>query len=120
MNWTRLWNTRFRDGKAVPLALCALVAWALSLLPWDVATKVFLPFVFLVVILAMGAYWGRDVGMLASVISATVFAWVLYRPVNSLAVDNPQARSSLAWMLLAGVSLSFLLLPPGGFPREHR
>ncbi|HEU5453391.1 MAG TPA: DUF4118 domain-containing protein [Terriglobales bacterium] len=118
MNWT--WTARLREGKALPLALCALVAWALSLLPWDLATKIFLPFAFLVVILAMGAYWGRNVGMLASLISAGIFAWGLYHPVHSLAVENPQARASLAWMLLAGVSLSFLLLPPGGSPREHR
>lgn len=119
MPWTHLWIGRLGRGKALPLALCAVVAWVLSLLPWDVSTRVFLPFGFLVVILALGAYWGRDVGMLASVVSAMVFAWALYRPVHSIEVSNPDARASLAWMLLAGVSLSFLLLPPGGFPREH-
>jgi K+-sensing histidine kinase KdpD len=114
------WTARLREGKALPLALCALVAWVLSLLPWDMAMRIFLPFAFLAVILVIGAYWGRNVGMLASVVSAMVFAWVLYRPVNSMAVDNPQARASLAWMVLAGVSLSFLLLPPGGSRREGR
>lgn len=110
---------RIRRAKALPLALCATTAWGLSLLPWDVATKVFLPFAFLVVILAMGAFWGRNVGMLASLVSALVFAWTLYHPVHSLQVSNPEARASLAWMLLAGVSLSYLLLPPGASARRH-
>jgi K+-sensing histidine kinase KdpD len=91
---------------------CGLAAWAVSLVHWDPQWRALVPFAFLAVVLGLGALYGRMVGMLGSIVSALVFARSLYPPLGSLAVQEPASRSTLAWMLLAGVALSFLLLPP--------
>lgn len=109
IHWERL-----RHSRALPLLLCALAAWIVSLPRWDADMKALLPFAFLIVIFALGALWGREAGMLASIVAAAVFAYALYSPLHGFEVEDPAARASLGWMLLAGIALSFLLLPPGG------
>ncbi len=96
---------------ALALLLCAFAAWAVSLVQWRTSWRLFIPFVFLTFVLALGAMYGRMVGILGSIIAALVFARFMYEPLGSLRVEHQAARSSLAWMLLAGVTLSFLLLP---------
>jgi K+-sensing histidine kinase KdpD len=107
----RLW-------RVLALLLCSLAAWGVSMVHWRASWRGFVPFGFLLLVLALGAMYGRTVGILGSVIAALVFAHSMYEPVGSLYVDQQAARSSLAWMLLAGVSLSFLLLPPSA--SHHR
>lgn len=111
-----LWLERL--WRALALLLCALGAWAFSLVPWRTSLRVFVPFAFLLIVLALGLVYGRMVGILGSIIAALVFARFMYEPVGSIRVDQQTARASLAWMLLAGVSLSFLLLPSS--PRQQR
>ncbi len=103
-----------RIGPAAALLLCAIAAWLATLVKWSPSSQELVPFAFLVVVLALGILFGRSVGVLGSVIAALVFAYSLYHPVHSLRVADPGARSSLAWMLLAGVTLSYLLLPLHG------
>jgi K+-sensing histidine kinase KdpD len=100
-------------GPAIGVALCAAVAWGVTLFKWQAAREL-IPVVFLVFVLALGALFGRMVGILGSVIGALVFARWLYLPLGSLRISDPGARSSVAWMLLAGVTLSYLLLPSQG------
>ncbi len=104
---------------ALALLLCALAARAVSLIHWR-SWAMFVPFVFLLLVLALGAVYGRMVGILGSIIAALVFAHFLYEPIGSVRVDSHDARSALAWMLLAGVSLSYLLLPSSAGHRRHR
>ena len=101
------------------LLLCAAAAWSVSQFGWKHPYQLLLPFVFLVVVLALGSRYGRAVGMLGSITSALIFAHALYRPVGSFFVAEQAARSALAWALLAGVTLSFLLLPTGA-EVQHR
>jgi len=110
---------QIRGGKLAALAACGAAAWTLSQFPWRAGMRTLVPFGFLLILFAIGAFWGRGVAMAGSVVAALVFAHELFQPVDSLSVSSADARSSLAWMLLAGVSLSFLLLP-GGPPPHHK
>src|SRR3954471_22898650 len=95
------------------LLLCAAAAWSVSQFGWLHPHRLLLPFVFLTVVLALGLRYGRVVGILGSIISAFIFAHALYRPVGSFFVADQSARAALAWAVLAGVTISFLLLPTG-------
>ncbi len=99
---------------ALALLLCASAAWVVTLVRWTPAAHEVVPFAFLVVVLALGMVFGRKVGILGSLIAAAVFAYSMYQPLGSIRVADQGARSGLAWMLLAGVTVSYLLLPPHG------
>ncbi len=101
-------------GPALALLLCASAAWVVTLVHWTPAAHAVVPFAFLVVVLALGTIFGRTVGIWGSVIAALVFAHSMYQPLGSIRVADQGARSGLAWMLLAGVTVSYLLLPPHG------
>jgi K+-sensing histidine kinase KdpD len=73
--------------------------------------RAFVPIIFVVLIAISAAYFGAAAGMLGTLIAALVFATWLYAPIGGLAVQNPAARTALEWMVLGGVSLSFLLAP---------
>lgn len=98
---------------AIGVALCAAAAWAVTLFKWQSAREL-IPVVFLVFVLALGMLFGRTVGILGSIIGALVFARALYLPLGSFRISDSGARSGVAWMLLAGVTLSYLLLPSQG------
>jgi K+-sensing histidine kinase KdpD len=102
---TRLWRP------ALALCLCAAGAWSLTLIQWEESLRMFVPFAFLAIILLLGALYGRLVGILGSVIAAGVFAHSMFPPLGSVRVGEQGARAAVAWMLLTGVVLSFLLLP---------
>jgi K+-sensing histidine kinase KdpD len=95
------------------LLLCAAAAWSVSQFGWQNPHRLALPFLFLGVVLALGVRYGRAVGILGSIISALIFAHALYQPVGSFFVADQAARSALAWAVLVGVTISFLLLPTG-------
>jgi K+-sensing histidine kinase KdpD len=97
----------------VALSACALAAWSATLVRWRSPLQEVVPFAILGVVLALGLVFGRSVGILGSVIAASIFAYTMY-PQGSLRIADPGARSLVAWMLLAGVSLSYLLLPAHG------
>ena len=104
---------------AASLMLCAAAAWSVSQFGWQRSHRLVLPFAFLALVFVLGALYGRLVGMLGSVLSAVVFAHALYNPVGSFFVTDQAARSVLAWEILVGVSLSFLLLPTGKEIHHH-
>lgn len=103
-------------GSAAAIALCAVAAWVVTLVKWQPREQEFIPFAFLGVVLALGLVFGRIVGIVGSVVSALVFAHSMYSPVGSFQIADQGARSGVAWMLLAGVTLSYLLLPAN---RDH-
>ena len=115
-------RTRVQFGNAVLTAalllLCATAAWTVSQLGWGHAQRVWLPFVFLILVLLLGARYGRTVGMLGTIVAALIFAHSLYLPTGSLAIKDQSARQILAWTVLLGVSTSFLLLPTN--TEKHR
>ncbi len=70
-----------------------------------------LPIVFLAVVFLVALRFGTMVGILGSLAAAVVFAYMLFPPLRSVAVSDQAARSNLAWMLLGGTVISFLLAP---------
>jgi K+-sensing histidine kinase KdpD len=96
------------------LVTCALVAWSATLIKWKPPAQEIVPFVIVGIVLLLGLIFGRSVGILGSIIAALVFAYSMYEPLGSLRIADQRARSGLAWMLLAGVTLSYLLLPVHG------
>lgn len=104
-------QTSDRVIAASALLLCGMAAWTISQFGWDPSHQLLVPFAFLGLVLFLGFRYGRAVGMLGSVISAVVFAFALYQPIGSLSVTDDAAKSALAWAMLVGVSVSFLLLP---------
>ena len=79
--------------------------------------RIFVPLGFVVVLIALAARFGLLVSVLGSVVAALVFAHRLYAPTGNLHVEELAARENLAWMILAAVTLSYLLFPPQ--PRRH-
>lgn len=96
---------------AIALILCGAVAWVVALAAQGKSWRNLVPFAFLLVIWLVGLVGGRTVGILASVLTALIFAHELFAPLGSVAVQQHDARSSLSWMVLAGVTISYLLLP---------
>jgi K+-sensing histidine kinase KdpD len=78
-----------------------------------------IPIVFIAVVLLVALRFGTAVGILGSLAAAAVFAVFLFAPLGSLAVTDRAARSNLAWMLLAGTVISFLLAPSMEERRRH-
>lgn len=98
---------------AIAAAITAMVAPARS--NWT-------PFAFVVVLLVLARFFGLASGIIGSLVAAAIFATWMYAPVGSLAVGNSDARMNLAWMVLASISLAFLLTAPPGSPdhKHHR
>jgi K+-sensing histidine kinase KdpD len=76
------------------------------------------PLAFTIVLLSIALLFGSRAGILGTVLAATIFAAFLFQPLGNLGVLDTSARSNLGWMLLIGVSFSFLFAPPTS--RLHR
>jgi K+-sensing histidine kinase KdpD len=95
-------------GTIFIVCLALLVSALLYASSWKFAA----PAAFTAVVLVVARRFGTLSGVLGTVASALVFAFFLFSPFGTLHVANPHARESLQWLLLGGVSLSFL------FPSE--
>jgi K+-sensing histidine kinase KdpD len=100
-----------RHSTMVGVGISALAALAVSLFFAQVSRTAALPLLFAIVQIAIAARFGVKVSVVGSISAAVIFATVLYSPTGSLAVDSATARANLAWMVLASVALSYLLLP---------
>ena len=99
--------------------LCAVSAAGVSALAAGHAWQAWIPLGFVVMLLVVSAVFGTHAGILGTLLSAIIFAEFLFHPVGSFRVTNEAARSNLAWMLLLGISFSFLFAPPTGGLRRH-
>ncbi len=102
----------------VGVLLCGAAAATSGVLFGRRPSSVWLPVVFLAVVFLVAVRFGAVVGVLGTLAGAAVFAYLLFPPIGRLAVEDAGARGSLAWMLLGGIVISFLLAP-GQQPR-HR
>jgi hypothetical protein len=59
----------------------------------------------------LGLRYGIAVGVIGSLLSAAIFATMLFSPVGSFRVTDHAARQNLAWMVLGGIALSYLFAP---------
>ena len=96
---------------AIGTLLCASVALILALVFHQTRLQLVLPLICMAVVLAVAARFGVATGVLGSVVSALLLAYFVYAPVHSLRIASSDARANLSWMLLGGISLSFLFTP---------
>jgi K+-sensing histidine kinase KdpD len=59
------------------------------------------------------------VGVLGSLLSALIFAHMLFQPLGSWHIQDVAARQNLAWMVLASVALSYLFAPSSRTPNDR-
>ena len=95
--------------------LCALAAACFGAIasghPW--AANV--PLLFCPVLIIAAEVFGSRAGTLGTLLSALVFASLLFQGSSAA---NGAYRANLAWMLLIGISFSFLFAPPSVKFRE--
>lgn len=107
---------------AIGTLLCASAALVLALVFHRSRLELTLPLISLAIVIAVAARFGVATGVLGSLISASLLAYFVYAPEHSLRVTSPDARANLSWLLLGGISLSFLFTPrrdPIERPRSH-
>jgi K+-sensing histidine kinase KdpD len=96
---------------AIGTLLCTSAAALLAALFAASSVRFSLPLICLAIVLAVAARFGAAAGVLSSLLSALVLAYFVFSPVNSLVVTDTAARNNLGWLLLGGISLSFLFGP---------
>ncbi|HVH88803.1 MAG TPA: DUF4118 domain-containing protein [Terriglobales bacterium] len=105
---------------AIGTVLCASVALVLALVFNQTRLEVALPLISLAAVLAVAARFGVATGVLGSVVSALLLAYFVYAPEGSFHVVSYDARANLSWLLIGGISLSFLFTPRrNAQPREY-
>src|SRR5437763_16878158 len=104
---------------AIGTLLCASVALILTLLFHQTRLEVTLPLICLAVVVSVAARFGVATGVLGSVASALLLAYFVYAPEYSLRIVSRDARSELSWLLLGGISLSFLFTPRRSEPTKE-
>lgn len=112
---TLKWTFRTTLGVLLCSGLAVCAAYFLSNLPWSA----FVPVLFVFVIVAVAVHYGVTVGILGSIISAVIFAHLLYSPLHNLEVSDTTARAALAWMILGGTVIPYFLLP-GVHSRDNK
>jgi K+-sensing histidine kinase KdpD len=93
------------------LALCVLLALAVSasqmLHPW----RVILPLAFVAILVLLALRYGLLVSVIGAPVAALIFAYFLFPPLHSFQVENSVAKGNLGWMVLAGIVISYLVAP---------
>jgi K+-sensing histidine kinase KdpD len=103
---------------ATGVLLSAIAAILLAVFASGKNTRSWIPWIFIVILIALSARFGPMVSLIGSVIAVIVFARRVYAPVGSVVVADDAAKASLAWMALISVVAAYLLFPPS-HPR-HR
>ena len=102
-------------GVALSAAAAILLAMSASYNP---STKALIPWVFILILIALSARFGPMVSLIGSVIGVIVFARMVYSPIGKIGIADETAKASLGWMALISVVVAYLLFPPS-HPR-HR
>ena len=113
--------TRLRCLRLQPLVGVALSAAAAFILSWALRgseLRVVLPLGFIGVVLLLALRFGMAAGIASSLLSAGIFAYMIYAPLGNWQVTNDAARRNLAWMVLGGVVLSVLFARPSSGSRN--
>lgn len=103
-------------------ALSALVAVAASLFFARSSWRGLLPLAFVAVLVLLAGRFGVTVSLTGSIIAALIFSLMLFTPIGSTRIESDSARSSLGWMIVGSVALSYLFYPSRGVgsSRRHR
>ncbi len=105
---------------AAVLAVCAASAVVAGLLFGSRPSRLIVPVVFIAVLVLVAMRYGALVGVVGSVLAGIIFAYLLYPPPHSLQIQDAGDRSQLAWVVLGGVALSYLLAGPGPHARDSK
>jgi K+-sensing histidine kinase KdpD len=100
-------------------ALAGIGAAGASIIAVGHKWEVSMPLAFVAILLVISAVFGARAGILGTVIAALIFAAFLFRPLGKLPAASDAARANLAWMLLLGISFSFLFAPQNSGFRRH-
>ncbi len=82
--------------------------------------RLLVPVGFVVVLVLVSLIFGTMAGVLGSICSAFIFAYLLCPPLRSVSIESQAARQSLSWMVLGGIAIPYLLLPGIRAQRELR
>lgn len=69
------------------------------------------PLLYAAALVILASHFGAVITPVSALIAVAVFAELLYHPLFTLSVQSETDRSTLAWMVLISVSLSYLLYP---------
>jgi hypothetical protein len=97
--------------RALGVAVCTIAALFAALLFRSRSEGTVVPLVFIAVIVLIAARFGTTAGIVSSLISALIFATVMYPPTGHPSINDPSAKANLGYMLMAGLAASFLFLP---------
>ncbi len=106
---------------AIGILICAWSAALLSFLFHGTTSKAIVPFAFLGVVVFVSIRCGIASGVLGSAVAALIFATFLYAPLGTPQIASKAARSNIGWLVLGGISISYLLgsPTPGGHQRHN-
>jgi K+-sensing histidine kinase KdpD len=93
------------------VAISTFCAVVLAKLFSGTESRIDAPILFAIALVILSSHFGAIISVAGSLLAAVVFAFLLYSPENSMRVAADSDRSTLAWMILVSVSLSYLLYP---------
>ena len=105
---------------AIGTVLISCLALLISALLYGSSAKFIAPTAFVAVIVLAARRFGTLTGVLGTLASALVFACFLYTPFGNAHIDSPAAREGIQWLLLGGISLSFLFPPASNTAQRRR
>lgn len=89
--------------------VCGIAAALLSWLFKSSASRALIPLVCLVFIVVVAIRFGARSGIIGSILATVVFCFALFPPLGAMRIDDVTERANVVWMLLGGISLSYLL-----------
>jgi K+-sensing histidine kinase KdpD len=89
--------------------ICAWSAALMSFIFHGRSSRFILPVVFLGIVFLVSNRYGVSAGLLGSAVAALIFAMFLYAPIGSPLIADKTARSTLGWLVLGGLTVSYLL-----------
>jgi K+-sensing histidine kinase KdpD len=101
--WIAQWKWFFAS------LVCGIAAALLSWFFKSSTSRSLVPLVCLVFIVIVAIRFGARSGIIGSILATIVFCFALFPPVGALRVDDQTERANVVWMLLGGISLSYLL-----------
>jgi K+-sensing histidine kinase KdpD len=120
MEEARKQRLRHLLDSAIGGLLCGIIAVGASVVSLGHSWEVLVPLIFVAILAVISAVFGARAGILGTILAAIIFAAFLFRPIGSMHVNSEAARGNLAWMLLLGISFSFLFAPTtSGFRRRQ-
>ena len=102
-HWIAQWKWFFAS------LVCGIAAVLLTWVSKSSTSRSLVPLVCLVFIVIVAIRFGARSGIIGSILATIVFSFALFPPLGRLRVSDQTERANVVWMLLGGISLSYLL-----------